>query len=508
METSIEIDRVPLSFIAAAAAGRSEVVARRVRDAIAQSLPDALAAACGHGLDDDEAYVFIERIAVDCSVGSHWSDTEIADRFAAQLARHLLTPSDWSHALVFRDRAEYVSAFLMSLPDGRAERSWWFEDFAGATVLPASACLRTVLHAEGETGWQALARLTPDAMIRVVSLLSPADADELIGTISDSGAVDVAVSELLASCEFADANPLSSTSHRLFAAVVQTVRTSGCLPSGSTVRAICAVAAILHAARAGQLPVAAPGSHAETVRAWCASLGLQSSDRESLLALDVTPLVERVESGRMGVPATGREPDGDLATLDYTPHGGAVILAIVLARSGRWQAWCDALRNADAGENPISLAAWLALTVVSTALSPAAPRRVSGDETLRRLFAGQAVTWPVVRGSKRRVIRLALEQTMADPSCAGELDLSALVRASADWLLAECGRRIPGCDGSSPRYLRTQCLALPAAVNAQATLARLGRPPLDVLLGFSGLKRATAILPDGRSIRLIEELVP
>jgi hypothetical protein len=71
--------------------------------------------------------------------------------------------------------------------------------------------------------------------------------------------------------------------------------------------------------------------------------------------------------------------------------------------------------------------------------------------------------------------------------------------------MLEFGRRIPGCRGSSAAYLRTQCLALPAAVRRDGTAARLGRAPLDVLLGFAGLKRTSVTLPDGRRIDLSED---
>jgi hypothetical protein len=42
-------------------------------------------------------------------------------------------------------------------------------------------------------------------------------------------------------------------------------------------------------------------------------------------------------------------------------------------------------------------------------------------------------------------------------------------------------------------------------VRADGGAARLGRAPLDVLLVFSGLKRAAVTLPDGRGLALAED---
>ena len=80
--TVIEIDRVPLTIVAAASPGRAEHVTRRVRDAVARTLPSALASACGHDDDADPAYVFIDRLDVQCAVATHWADDAIAAQFA------------------------------------------------------------------------------------------------------------------------------------------------------------------------------------------------------------------------------------------------------------------------------------------------------------------------------------------------------------------------------------------------------------------------------------------
>lgn len=460
--TLIEIDRVPLTIVAAASPGRAEHVTRRVRDAVARTLPSALASACGRDDDEDPAYVFIDRLDVHCAVGTHWADDVIAALFAERLARALLLARTLGHALVFRDRAEFLSAFLAAAADGQAFSRWWFAEFEGLAALPVSACIRTLILAEGAVAWEALARLSPERLHRVVSALTPPDAERLLAAVAAQPAGAAASLEaLIAALDATRDVPLPTRLHRLMAALVHVARGQTGAASANNLSALRALAAIGEAAQGG---------------------GLHAIPQDASTATQIA------------------EP----SPFDYTPCGGALLLCAVLVRLGWWAAWHETLRANGDDDQADRLAAWLALAVTARALSPACPATVERDPVLRRAFGAPNERRPVPcdRATKRE-LRHALAVTMHVRT--RRRRLGPLLRAVARAVLAEAGRRIPGCEGSTPAYLRTQCLSLTAAVRADGGAARLGRAPLDVLIVFSGLKRAELRLPGGRTLVLCEE---
>lgn len=481
-ESLIAIDRVPLSFIAAASPERAERVARRVRDAVAGSLPQALASACGRELDRDDAYVFIERLDVQCAVATHWADDAIAGLFAERLARALLVARDLGHALVFRDRAEFVSAFLAAVVDGGAFSRWWFEEFDGLAALPLSVSVRTVVINEGPVAWDALARLSFESRARVIAALAVADAERILAALAaEGGGAQPSMSAIIEALDATADMPLASLPARLVAALAHVAGHDAAAVSARSLAALSAVARIFEAASAHRLRGVTGDAPIAVIVAWCDAAGLGAAERTALMDLDPAPLIARVTPHAPAGADAPAAPD-DLS-FDYTPFGGALLLAVVLVRAGWWKAWRETLRNGGMGERADPLASWLALAVVAHALRPDDPAAVERDVPLRRAF-GVPETLGVSRG--RRLVRL--------------------LRARGRALLREFGRRVPGCEGSTGEYLRAQCLSLPAAVRADGAAARLGRPPLDVLLGFSGLKRASVLLPDGRALSLAEEI--
>jgi hypothetical protein len=501
----IDIHRVPLTFVAATTPDRAELLSRRMREAFARALPSALELAVTRDLEDDDAYVFIDRLDVGCLVATHWADDALAAPLAAQIAGAIQRERHLGNALVFRDRAEFVSAFLMAVADGRAIARWWFDEFDGLAALPTSSCIRTVIVTEGPSGWEALARLSPESLVHVISALNGRDAALMLtdlGRQADRGAVSLP--RLIGALESAGGVSLPTRSHRLVLALVSLERTVPGAASPRTLAALRGIASLDDAARRGRLLARQDGS-AATVRRWCDTAGIGDPDRAAAMDLDSTDLVDHLESQMTG-RSDGIAQDTDDEAFDFTPFGGALLLCVVLVRSGWWIAWHDALLSAGLVDRADPLASWLALAVVARALSPGKPSAVEGDPALRRVFGLPARPGAPPRDRAARDALLgalrAGEGGLVAPARAG---LRWQLRAWADALLAETGRRIPGCDGSSPGYLRTRCLSLPAAVRADGGAARLGRAPLDVLLVFSGLKRAAVTLPDGRGLTLAED---
>ena len=502
----IDIDRVPLTFVAATTPDRAELLSRRMCEAFARALPAALDRAIARDLENDDAYVFIDRLDVGCLVATHWADYAVAAPLAAQIAGAIQRERRLGNALVFRDRAEFLSAFLMAVADGREIARWWFDEFDGLAALPTSSCIRTVIVAEGPLGWEALARLSPESLVHVISALTSADAALMLEDMdrqADRGAV--AVPLLIGALEFAAGVSLPTRSHRLVLALLSLERAVPGSASPRTIAALRGIASLVDAARSGRLRAPVDRSTA-TVLGWCVAAGIGDPDRAVAMDLDASDLVDHVES-QMTKGSDGVAQDTDDEAFDFTPFGGALLLCVVLVRSGWWIGWRDALLAAGLADRADPLASWLALAVVARALSPVKPSVVESDPALRRVFGlpAQAAGPPrdrVARDALVAVLRAGGKGAIVSPVRAG---LRWQLRAWANALFAETGRRIPGCDGSSPGYLRTQCLSLPAAVRGDGGAARLGRAPLDVLLVFSGLKRAAVTLPDGRKLELAED---
>lgn len=484
-DSVIEIDRLPLQVLVGAAPERAERVSRRVRDTVARLLPQALASACGSELDRDDAYVFIERLEVQCSVATHWTEDAIAGLFADRVVRALLRERDLGHALIFHDRAEFLSAFLAAAVDGQAFSRWWFAEFDGLASLPVSSCIRTSLIAEGVLAWEALARLAPETMRRVIAALGTADAERVLAAVAATpGGTAARALAIVQALESTTGMGRPTDPRALMAAFVQIAAADAAAISSRTLIALRAVAKLIEAGRAGRLRGApAPPSSKSGLIGWIEAAALTAEESAAVLDLDPSPLIASlaaIAGAADGVPA---EPAG--LPFDRTPFGGALILCVVLTRNGWWAAWRDLLRAAGLDQRAEPLAAWLALAVVARAIHPDDPGAVERDIVLRRVF-GVPDTMGVSRGKR----------------------LGRRATARARMLLHETARCIPGCEGSTAAYVRAQLLTMPAAVRADGAEARLGRPPLDVLLRFSGLKRASVTRPDGRSLSLSEEMEP
>jgi hypothetical protein len=150
---------------------------------------------------------------------------------------------------------------------------------------------------------------------------------------------------------------------------------------------------------------------------------------------------------------------------------------------GWWGEWRHAaLRAGRDPDEATTSAARLALAVAARALAPGSPAAIARDPVIRQLFGAAREGMP----PPRRARRLA----------------AALLRALAD--------RLPGCDGASPAYLRRQVLAFSGriAFSPLRIEARIGRPPLDVLLCLAGFKRNSVLLPDGRTLAIVPEDTP
>src|SRR5579872_5459064 len=383
MSSTIVIDRVPLHFVAATTHARASGLAHRVRDAIAGSLPTSLAASCGPGFDADACCVFLDRLHVQCVVGAHWSDDAIADAFATRVAQALWRERHGEDSIVFTDRAEFVAAFIAALLEGHAFARWWYSEFDGLRALPLTACLRTLIETEPSV-WQALARLSPGLARQAASTLSAVDADRVLASIerSASGA-RAGTSELLGAFEVGRRS-LPSGPNRVVLSLIALERGASGAASARNLRLQRVLTKLVREARNGP-PAAAACDERLMLMAWCDRAGLGQTERTLALELDADAL--RLHVAAAGASNAEEQVEGErqAASDSYTPHGGAVLLCVLLVKLGWWERWRDWLRRAGASR-PDGLAAWLALAVAAQAADPRRSMHIEHDAVLHAVF--------------------------------------------------------------------------------------------------------------------------
>lgn len=505
MEGSLAIERVELGYQAATSFERAGPVTARIGEAIARSLPDALAAATSRELDGDDRYVFIDRIDVRSSVAAHWSDDRIAGQLAEQVARALFHQLDAGEALIFRDRPEFVAAFAASMVDDGSAPRWWFDEFGGLMALPVSMRLRTLIVGEGRIGFEALARLSQPQLHRVLARIDADDLVRIIAALPDESVPPAGARALLEAVDAGDGAPLPSAEHVELAMLVHLIRMSAGGPYKANLAALRIVRALVWAGRTGLLPPPA-SDPAITLRRWLHAIGTDVEAALALLPDDRHQLIEGVMaqtgSANFSSSAVADVPE----TFDFTRFGGALLLCVVLARTGRWQAWQTAIGDVRPVEAASSLAATLALAVIARALDPRSVATIEGDAALRRAIGPDDWRAAPLRLADRRLLARALDETAGESG--SRRGLEGRLGGQARALIAAFADRVPGCDGSTPGYVRRQLLSLHAGISSDGTQARLGRPPLDVLLVFSGLKRASVTLPHSRTLSLSGEMTP
>lgn len=503
MEGSLAIERVELGYQAATSFDRSGRISARISEAIARSLPDALAAATQRDVDGDDRYIFIDRIDVKSSVAAHWSDDRIAGQLAQRIAHALSRQLDAGGALIFRDRTEFVAAFAASVINDGTSRRWWFDEFGGLMALPVSMQLRTLILGEGALGFAALARLSRPHLHRLVTAIEPADLTLLLDALPDEPGPPAAARRLLDAVDPGDGAALPTAQHAELALLVHLVQTGGGRANQRNRAALRVMLALFQAARAGLLPPSS-SDPAITLRRWIDAVSDDGDEALALLPDEPDQLVEGItghQSSATDDPIAAHEAP---ELFDFTRFGGALLLCVVLVRTGWWQIWQVALGRARPQEEAASLAATIALGVIARALDPQSVAAIEGCSPLRRAIGPDDWRANPLSFADRRLLAKALGDT--DP--VARRGLEGRLRAHARALIAAFADRVPGCEGSSAAYVQSQLLSLPASVSADGSQARLGRPPLDVLLTFSGLKRASVELPHGRLLSLSAEMLP
>ena len=475
----LEIDRLSLHLRAAAAPERAERLARRLRDAALRGIERDRYALSPPGAP---AYLFVERLALHCSVSSEWDDAAIGAEVARALAVALERSAALPQTIAFRDRVELLAAFYAALAEGRAWERWWFEAFDGLRSLSASAALRTSVINEEPHGVAALARLTDAAFSGVVRALNAGDAARLLEWLALRPCAAVPAAAVL--WKSSAALPAQEDHAALLRALVATERALPGAANRETLHVLQAMQALRAAAAREEfstMNLAASPPH-EALRARLAKLGMETDWLRHLAEGDAARIVEEIldlarkNSSAAEASSADEERPAPGERL-FTPRGGAFVLLKALD----WLGWPAQWARAAGPE----LARALAWAVALRALEP------RGAASLRDVALSQA---------------FGLEQPLAVLRKARAV-LPSRITSTAHQLLEEFSRRIPGLAGASPAYLRRNALALPATVEPRdgGCIVRLGRAPLDILLVLAGAKSGRVALPGGALVELRAE---
>jgi hypothetical protein len=389
----------------------------------------------------------------------------------------------------FPDRAAHLARFLTDLAAGRAWGSWIHGGFAGLSALPTAMALSTAMLADPATGWLALSRLGPADLARLLEDLGAAQAVRVLDVLEQQEAGGEARGS---------AAPLL-LADRLEAKGWPPV--SPACPHGLAL----ALLAMLPEAPAGLVPLA----RALALLRHRLALGQGGEVVLPGLAGLAGPLRERLR--RLADPAAAPlapEP----ALVRHTPFGGAFLLLRLL---DEWP-----LAEATAGwpappEGAEAAALLRALVLARCTGGDRAPAFLL-DPLWRdllglppRLGLGDIPAWGRGLGRERRraLRRLPAKLPPCDPACRRFFRVPAGLRMGArlDRLLDRLARalldrlagHLPGFGGSSPAWLARNILAMGARAEAgpEGLTVTLSRPPLDVVLGMTGLAREALVLP-------------
>jgi hypothetical protein len=486
----------------------------RIRDAVDALLADARAPWLDRLLGEGDDVVFLDRLVVPLDVNAGWDRDRIATAFARALAAGLRGALAGRGAgagrLRFADRADLLARFLADVATGAPWPPHWRREFAGLAVLPPSAVIRTLLL-DGDDGLEALARLTTAGAARVIAALNAADAARVVAGLAARPGGDLR--EALMVCwRVLQAHGLAGVAldaHGMLRMVLAARADGHRALGGALVLAARALAALPPA-------IARTGVTAETLIVRVRVHGAEGLLDAAGAAADLAPLAGASADWLAGVVAetvVGKAAGVSGAAMErrHTRFGGALLLLATLARLDLRPLDALPALGAASGRDLV------ALVVIARALGPGA-RAVFDDPVLRdvlglppRLAVEECPAWARAAGAGGAcTLASALgrdtpagtvkpgDTVITRPSAPalGRLPLGhrALDRAlgeAARGLLERFSASLPGFAQSSAAHVRANFLDLTAAVEREGerVVVRLGRPPLDLILRLSGLKR-------------------
>lgn len=560
------IERLHNRYLVPADDAVSAELRDRCESSIRIELHSALAQVLDRSFDPQDSSVwFVRKLSLDFALSSQ-IDQGVAPRVWAQqigsrLIEALRQPDD-NEVIRFPDRAAYLAHFLLDLAGGSAWEKWYYTPFAGLRALSVTAALRTAILDQPETGLSAF-DLLGDKASRIAEALCPPDAASVLAGLGD-GPSNAEQSACVSAVARASSDaPYCPPKHEqrhaliLFLATRRQVAGLGGRPLAEASRA---VARLLRCQHEGSLSAGLSGGdlaalyqavgpeHAPTL-----APVLTSDAIRNLLSRSSPRLAETAFTHFGGMflllSLLDERPIGE-ATVDWpdpTENSGGTgaaalvrFLILVKCLGSRHAAGCfydplvrDWMRISPAVE-PRSLAAWsgrirprhlnrLLEVLLSWHVKIGA---VAGPplELVKARCKGSPVIFEMDRERGIWVRRGGVHPATASLPDSATRDLAYLslpralgVRRGVDLTLSIAAQgllrcfawKLPGFSRSSLPYLASNFLSCTAGVEqtTDRAIVCLGRPPLHVILGMTGLNRTTyslswtgcpcAVFPEG-----------
>jgi hypothetical protein len=518
----------------------------RLDDALAATvLGPALAAALSvlFAATDESIWV-IRRLDLNVELNAAWDRDQLTHVIATKLSRTLASAlrneENDGNVLWFANRAAYLAAFLSDLVTGSAWGSWYYESFTGLKLLSTSAALRSAICRQPDTGREALLLFSEYEVKRVLLSLTAQDALLILHSLAghQTAVHDFECCQIAWSvCESTDLKSLDDW--QLALGVFLTASRQRRDASGSALKA----ASIALVSLTRLLTQLAPDEQQGLL------VALTNSDLAALYqtargrAEDLTPLLSCSPAWISEVVATLRRgqtspPTADAVRRD-TSFGGVFLLLPLLdeltlmlakATSG-WQQVDEAAA--------ITLARFLLLIkccgrqhaqrafydpllrdlmLVPPTITPSVIGRWSASITTPQLqiFLETLVNWQESQGLAAEHQLLLLKKRRDDFSFLRPPDairisrrLDRVLSVAAQHVLRAFAWRLPGFAESNLRYLAVNFLNFPAGVEEEVSrrVVYVGRPPLHLVLGLTGMLRQNYRLSwlDERPLSLFPE---
>jgi hypothetical protein len=458
-------------------------------DRAALGLPTHLASALAP-LDTDapDAVWLLRSIEVELTLNAGTDADTLAVAWARALARTLSTRlhADAGGLVRFPDRAAYLASFLRDLVEGDAWSLWYYQPFGGLRVLPLAAALRTALLADPAQGRRALLLQEPWQAVRTLSALGANEAARVLNGLDapagDSAPAPATLAEAVLAA-WREPASFGVCPNRLalgcWLTIVRHAPWSAGNGAKSQAQALGALRlAIVHGAGEamaesfcnGNLPGLYRAAGAAYAERLAPLLGLPQPVRRILIGPP-----ERADAGAEAMPRD-------------TPFGGLFLLLPQL----------DAVPANDPEPAAAGTANLLRFAVLAACAGDDAAASVFLDPVWRDLF-----------GVPPRFLLSEFDDWatgLSGPAEAAESGPLARFAAASAAVLSGFAGTLPGFAASSPDYLRRNFLNCRARVTfaADAIEVELARPPLDLVLGITGMMRERLDLPwlDPRPIQL------
>ena len=506
-----------------------ERLKRKLDETIQKDLADALSTTMFHSFSStDESVWLVRSLDVNLDINAGWNRETLANSWANEIQRsltmNLRSDADSQTVIRFSSRAAYLAAFLNDLANSNAWGKWYYQSFEGLSLLPLSASLRTAICDDANEGLRALLHLDNYQLNAVLRALSSRDAQRLLEQLTELG--DETSDEgsclrvLLNICREARTDQLETLEERnhILGLCLAACRTQVELMSRTLSRVAASLVrlrSLLENADADErnrLVAAATSKDVTTLYRYAGPV-----DAEMLVPLTRCPADQVHELALLLLKRRAEvAPASETTGPRYTQFGGVFLLLPIL----------DAMPIDEATEGWPTLSEATAATIVRFVVVMHCCGRTRApmffaDALMRDLMnipptlsSEKLIEWqkevtPQHLRSFNRVLDQWFGATTEDDvkrriaKNAGYLSLGSTfrfsrpfarsMRATAQHLLRNFARKLPGFSTSGPAYIYSNFLHFSATLEDEPTrrVVTVGRPPLNLILNMSGLNRGS-----------------